>query len=121
MQTFPRNVCTEPGSGSTDSVQTFPRNVCTESQNFAFWKYVNPKLGFQVILCKHFQEMSAQSQGLWGSTPEQDKRQIACQKPPSPNAPNSTFRILFIHNSTFGTVTFDDTRIFNTVVTWSTF
>jgi len=29
--------------------------------------------------------------------------------------------ILILHNSTFESVTFDDTRIFNTVVTWSTF
>ena len=43
------------------------------------------------------------------------------QKPPSPNVPNYSFDILFIHNSTFGPVTFDDTRIFDTVVTWSTF
>ena len=29
--------------------------------------------------------------------------------------------ILILHNSTFESVTFDDNRIFNTVVTWSTF
>ena len=41
--------------------------------------------------------------------------------PPPRFGPNSENHILKVHNSTFETVTFDDTRIFDTVVTWSTF
>ena len=35
--------------------------------------------------------------------------------------PRSEYWILKVHNSSLETVTFDDTRVFDTVVTWSTF
>ena len=41
--------------------------------------------------------------------------------PPPRCCPKSENQILIVHNSDFETVTFDDTWIFDTVVTWSTF
>ena len=37
------------------------------------------------------------------------------------NCQNIYFKFLKMHQSNFEPVTFDDSRIFNTVVTWSTF
>ena len=50
-----------------------------------------------------------------------DKYEASSEFGPTPFGPKSKSLIFRIRNSTFESVTFDDTRIFNTVMTWSTF
>ena len=45
-----------------DSVQTFPGNVCTESAEIQVWELHLSKITNLATLCRHFLEMSAQSQ-----------------------------------------------------------
>ena len=53
---------TESTPTTLDSVQTFPGNVCTESAEIQFWEWHLSKMKNSPTLCRHFSEMSAQSQ-----------------------------------------------------------